>query len=104
MIEWGGADTELPVTHSEDGSEPDRAEGDAREKPTGGMANPGELTPMSLGITHVAWRSAPFLAAVLAASSAFAHPGSGIVVDREGRGDFVGPRGGVSQVALPGRV
>ncbi len=59
---------------------------------------------MSLGITHVARRSAPFLAAVLAASSAFAHPGSGIVVDREGQVYFTDTGVGVWKVGLRGRM
>src|SRR6516165_902316 len=68
------------------------------------MANPGESTPMSHGMTHVARRSAPFLAAVLAASSAFAHPGSGIVVDREGQVYFTDTGLGVWKVDLRGRM
>ena len=59
---------------------------------------------MSLGMTHVARRSAPFLAAVLAASSAFAHPGSGIVVDREGQVYFTDTGVGVWKVDLRGRM
>jgi hypothetical protein len=53
---------------------------------------------------HVARRSAPFLAAVLAASSAFAHPGSGIVVDREGQVYFTDTGVGVWKIGLRGRM
>src|SRR5262245_12254337 len=59
---------------------------------------------MSLQSMHVARRSAVFLAAVLAASSAFAHPGSGIVVDRQGQVYFVDTGLGVWKVDLGGRM
>src|SRR5262249_31517711 len=59
---------------------------------------------MSLESNRIARRSAPFLAAVLAASSAFPHPGSGIVVDREGQVYFVDTGLGVWKVDLRGRM
>ena len=59
---------------------------------------------MSLEPKHAARISIPFLAAVLAAPSAFAHPGSGIVVDREGQVYFVDTGLGVWKVDLRGRM
>ena len=53
---------------------------------------------------NVARRSVPLLAAVLAVSSAFAHPGSGIVVDPAGQVFFVDTGLGVWKVDLRGRM
>src|SRR3954464_2488563 len=59
---------------------------------------------MSLEPKQVARISAQFLAAVFAASSAFAHPGSGIVVDRDGQVYFTDTGLGVWKVDLRGRM
>ena len=59
---------------------------------------------MDVKSKRVARRADPSLAAVLAASSAFAHPGSGIVADREGRVDFVDTGLGFRKVDPRGRM
>jgi hypothetical protein len=64
----------------------------------------GECAAMSLEPKQVARISAQFLAAVFAASSAFAHPGSGIVVDRDGQVYFTDTGVGVWKVDLRGRM
>src|SRR5690349_16061498 len=59
---------------------------------------------MSLESAHVARIPVSLLAAILAAPSAFAHPGSGIVVDRGGQVYFVDTGLGVWKVDLRGRM
>src|SRR3954447_14855782 len=59
---------------------------------------------MKLAPKHVARIAAPFLAALLVASPALAHPGSGIFVDRQEQVYFLDTGLGVWKVDLRGRM